>query len=186
MASNYNEEERRLLKELALRSIHQGSLKGKPLKINLNSFPTKFSDHRACFVTLMLKGQLRGCIGSIAAYQPLANDVVENAYSAAFKDPRFSTMTTMEAELLTVKLSVLTPPQKMSFKSEADLVSQIRPGIDGLILSDNGKSGTFLPSVWEQFPKPDQFLGHLKNKAGLSQNYWSGRLEVKRYTTEEF
>ena len=70
----------------------------------------------------------------------------------------------------------------MEFKDENDLLAQIRPGIDGLVLEDNYHRGTFLPSVWEQLPDKEQFLAHLKQKAGLPAHYWSDTLRVDRYT----
>ena len=74
----------------------------------------------------------------------------------------------------------------MSFSSEAELIAQLRPNIDGLILNDSAAWGTFLPSVWEQLPEPRDFLTQLKRKAGLPAHYWSDTLKVKRYTTTAF
>lgn len=74
----------------------------------------------------------------------------------------------------------------MQFNSEQDLLGQIRPGVDGLILQDTYHRGTFLPSVWEQLPDPVKFLQHLKLKAGLTTDYWSNNVQVSRYETESF
>jgi len=79
---------------------------------------------------------------------------------------------------------VLSPPEEMAFSSEEDLLEQIRPGIDGLILQEGFRKGTFLPSVWEQLPETAAFFEHLKLKAGLSPGYWSDTLRVFRYTAE--
>jgi AmmeMemoRadiSam system protein A len=133
-----------------------------------------------------MHGELRGCIGSLEAYRPLVEDVAHNAYAAAFSDPRFTPLS--ETELIDVEfhISVLTPAAPMHFESEADLLSQLRPGIDGLVLEDAGHRGTFLPSVWESLPDAAQFLQHLKMKAGLPADYWSDNLKVSRYTSESF
>lgn len=141
---------------------------------------------RATFVTLEIGGALRGCIGVLEAIRPLVVDVARNAFAAAFEDPRFPRLTRAELPRLDIHISVLTPPEPMHFDSEADLLRQIRPGIDGLILEDRGRRGTFLPSVWEQLPKPDEFFEHLRHKAGLPGGYWSETLIVSRYTTESF
>ena len=74
----------------------------------------------------------------------------------------------------------------MSFRDEADLVAQIQPDTDGLILQDGQKRGIFLPVVWQQIATPQDFLRHLKNKAGLPLDHWSDGLKVWRYTTESF
>jgi AmmeMemoRadiSam system protein A len=114
------------------------------------------------------------------------NDVAHNAYAAAFMDPRFLAVTEDELENLEIHISVLTPAVAMTFDSEEDLLKQIRPGIDGLVLEDGRHRGTFLPAVWESLPDVKSFLQHLKQKAGLPDNYWSDSLKVSRYTTESF
>jgi AMMECR1 domain-containing protein len=74
----------------------------------------------------------------------------------------------------------------MQFDSEGDLVKQLRPKIDGLIMQEGRHRGTFLPSVWEQLPKSEDFLKHLKIKSGLPETYWSDSIQIRRYTVEEF
>jgi AmmeMemoRadiSam system protein A len=118
--------------------------------------------------------------------RPLAEDIAQNAWSAAFRDPRFSPMTAEEMDGLDIHISILGDPEPMEFSDEKDLVSKVRPGIDGLILEDGYNRGTFLPSVWESLPDAADFVSHLKLKAGLPQDYWSDTLKVQRYTVEEF
>jgi AmmeMemoRadiSam system protein A len=113
-------------------------------------------------------------------------DVAENAFSAAFRDPRFTPVGPNELDDLTVHISVLSKPEPITFANEDELLQQLRPGIDGLILRDGRNRGTFLPSVWESLPQPGEFLTHLKTKAGLPPNHWSDAIEVERYTTESF
>jgi AmmeMemoRadiSam system protein A len=141
---------------------------------------------RASFVTLHIHGRLRGCIGHLEAVQPVVVDVAENAFAAAFRDPRFSPLTEIEWPDVDLHLSLLTRPVPISFRDEADLLGQLRPGEDGLVLQDGPNRGTFLPSVWESLPEPATFLAHLKQKAGLAANHWSAHVEVYRYTTESF
>jgi uncharacterized protein len=179
-----NEAQRQQLLELAKASIKCGLQTGKPLKINLADYPAELQEHRATFVTLHANYQLRGCIGVLEAVRPLAEDIAENAYSAAFKDSRFSPLEVQELKDLDVHLSILTPAEPMSFESEQDLAAQLHPGLDGLILKEGIRRGTFLPSVWETWQKPEQFLRHLKQKAGLPPDYWSDRIRVYRYQTE--
>jgi len=171
----------------ALEKNHQkvpnlGSFVGRVLPPG--EFPVELKEERATFVTLTIDGHLRGCIGMLEACRPLAEDVAENAVSAAFHDPRFPPLSQEEFDDLKISISVLSPPQEMNFSSEADLVSQIRPGVDGLILQEGFRRGTFLPSVWEELSEGEMFFKHLKLKAGLSAGYWSDTLRVFRYTTE--
>lgn len=135
----------------------------------------------AAFVTLKRQGALRGCIGSVMAHRALGLDVVENAWRAAFRDPRFAPLTAAEVAGLEVSVSVLTPSWTLEVADEADLLAQMRPGVDGLILSVGRHRGLFLPAVWEQLPKPEDFLAHLKIKAGLPPGYWSPDLTVERF-----
>ena len=140
----------------------------------------------AAFVTLHIENDLRGCIGSLEVQDPLIVDVVKNAYSAAFDDPRFPALTWPEFERLELHVSVLGPARRMVFASEQELIQQLRPEIDGLILEEGNYRGTFLPSVWERLPDPYDFITHLKRKAGLQPDYWSDTLRVSRYITESF
>lgn len=172
------------LMDLAIRSIRHGLERGKPLPVQTEGLEAVLLRHQASFVTLELRGRLRGCIGSLEAHRPLAQDVAANAYAAAFRDPRFPPVNGREIEYLDVHISLLTPPEPLSFDSQTDLLRQVRPGIDGLILQEGALRATFLPSVWESLPVPEEFLRHLKQKAGLSMDYWSDTLKVFRYRTE--
>lgn len=184
--SRYTWADGQQLIETARQSIVHGLQAGKPASINVSDYDSHLVQTRACFVTLKLQGQLRGCIGSLEARRPLLEDVAENAFSAAFRDPRFKPLTSPEFANLDIHISILTPAVEMSFTSESDLLSQLTPGEDGLILEDRGKRGTFLPAVWESLPTPEQFWGELKRKAGLPYEHWSDTLKVYRYETQMF
>ena len=152
-------------------------------EIDAADYPPALREIRATFVTLLADGELRGCIGSLVADRPLVEDVARSAYRAAHHDPRFPPVTPAEAAALEIHVSVLSPAEPMSFDSEADLLAQLRPGVDGLILEDGTMRATFLPDVWESLPEPADFLAQLKKKAGLPVDHRSGTLRVSRYTT---
>lgn len=186
---SYNETleggERIRLLDLAAASIEQG-LEGKRLAPRAAEYPLSLRIERASFVTLNIAGELRGCIGSLEAWRPLVLDVAENAWSAAFRDSRFAPLRRDEFERLEIHLSLLTSPEELSFESEADLLAQLVPGVDGLILLEGALRSTFLPSVWESIPEPQEFLRQLKRKAGLPAGYWSDSLQLSRYRAESF
>jgi len=182
----FSPDDRIRLLQLALDSIQHGLANGQPLKIDIGSYPEGLREDLACFVTLNRNGMLRGCIGHLEAQQPLVKDVAENAFAAAFRDPRFPALSKGELAGLEIHISILSPSQPVEFSSEQDLINQMRPGIDGLILNYGGRSGTFLPSVWESLPDAPSFLSHLKLKAGLASDFWSDDILVYRYTTESF
>ncbi len=184
MSLNKNQQQQLL--DLARLSIQHGLKNGKPLPIDLAKYPAELQELRATFVTLHSQHQLRGCIGVLEAIRPLAEDIAENAFSAAFRDSRFPPLKAGEVNGLDVHLSILTPAQPILFTSEQDLLNQLQPGIDGLILKEGYRRGTFLPSVWENLPTPGQFLRQLKQKAGLPPDYWSDSISVSRYHTESF
>lgn len=135
----------------------------------------------ACFVTLTQYGELRGCIGSLEAHRPLIRDVRENALAAAFRDPRFAPLKAAELDITRVEASLLTLATALIFENEIDLLTQLRPGIDGLILRYGERGGTFLPQVWESLPEPQDFLAQLKRKAGLPADFWHADISVARY-----
>lgn len=182
----YGAEERRQLLAVARGSIEHGLQYRAPLPVNVAEFPAKLCETGACFVTLYKGGQLRGCIGTLQACRHLVEDVAHNAFAAAFSDPRFPPVGTAETVSLDLHISVLTPAVEMHFDSEEDLLRQLIPGVDGLILQEGARRGTFLPSVWEQLPEKREFLQRLKLKAGLPVVYWSETLRVYRYRTEQF
>jgi AmmeMemoRadiSam system protein A len=174
-----------ILLNLAVESIKQGLQTGRALNIDLDEIPDSLCQPGASFVTLKLDGQLRGCIGHLEASQELVLDVIDNAALAAFRDPRFAPLTVSEFKMLEISLSILSTPEALVFSSEEGLLRKIRPGIDGLILRQGEHQGTFLPSVWESLPEPEGFLRHLKQKAGLPEDYWSDSLQVLRYTAQQ-
>ena len=167
-------------------SLELGSNARFELTLNLDNYSADLQQQRATFVTLNINDQLRGCIGTLVAHQPLVIDVAHNARAAAFHDPRFGPLSKPEFERLQIHISILGEPEPMTFTSQQDLLQQIRPGIDGLILTSGSHRGTFLPSVWESLATPEEFLSHLKLKAGLPASYWSDDIRIERYTTESF
>ncbi len=136
----------------------------------------------ACFVTLTQHGQLRGCIGSLAAHRTLLADVQANAAAAALQDSRFAPLKLAELVRTDIEVSLLSPLQPMHFVSEVQALAQLRPGLDGLVFECQRWRSTFLPQVWEQLPKPAEFMAHLKQKAGLPANFWSDDVRLYRYT----
>jgi AmmeMemoRadiSam system protein A len=178
-----NEEQGQIVLDLAVDAIEQ-ELRREHVEPSLDQFDEALCRNRASFVTLQIAGQLRGCIGTLEALRPLALDVFANARSAAFRDPRFAPLTDAEFARLDIHVSILSLPEAMSFGSEADLIAQLRPGVDGLVLEEGARRGTFLPSVWESLQDPRDFFSQLKRKAGLPEGYWSHTLRVSRYTTQ--
>jgi len=140
----------------------------------------------ACFVTLKQRGQLRGCIGSLEVHRSLLADVKSNAVSAALHDPRFLPLSADELGITDIEISLLTPCQTMQFQDEADALSQLRPGVDGIVFEYGLHRSTFLPQVWEQLPDPHQFMAHLKRKAGLPADFWDQGVALSRYSVRKY
>lgn len=179
-------EQQRVLLDLATASIDHGLRTGSQMSVDPSEYPDELRARRATFVTIERDGQLLGCIGTIVARMPMVADVVKNAYSAVFHDPRCPRLSLRDLERLDIHISVLSEPEPVAFTSEQDLLEQLRPGVDGLLLEDGFARGTFLPVVWESLPEPEDFLAHLKMKAGLPPTYWSDTIRISRYTTEVF
>jgi len=186
MLSVLTQTEMTKLKFLAEESIQYGLNNHKPPSIELDCYPDNLTEHKASFVTLKINNNLRGCIGSLEAYRPLVVDVTNNAYSAAFKDPRFPSLVKREFHQLEYHISILSQPKSMQVRDENDLYAQLQPNIDGIVLQEGSHRSTFLPCVWESLTTPSDFIEQLKLKAGLDKHYWSDTIKFKRYHVNEF
>lgn len=183
----HDAEQGRLLVALARDAIARklGRSPSNPLSAG-NPNPAWLDEPGAVFVTLTRHGDLRGCIGSLEAHRPLREDIQANAQAAAFGDPRFPPLSEDELDTTQVEVSILSRPEPMHFRDEADFLTQLRPGIDGVILEYGWHRATFLPQVWEQLPDPRQFLAQLKQKAGLASGFWTDDMRISRYSVEKF
>lgn len=186
MCGSLAQKDKALLRAIAMDSIRFGLEEGRPLQTDRTGLPPALREPGATFVTLKLNGRLRGCIGSFEADRSLAEDVSRNAYSAAFMDYRFPPLSGEEFPDIELHISLLTPLEPMDVQSREDLLRQLHPGMDGLLLEDSTHRSTFLPQVWESLPDPEDFLGELLLKAGLPREHWSDTLSFHRYRVEEF
>jgi uncharacterized protein len=183
-SSEFTPENQSTLLAIASASINHGLSERTALPIIPNDYPELLQQPRASFVTLRIGGRLRGCMGSLEATEPLVVNVAKNAYSAAFRDPRFAPLARDEFSQLGIHLSLLSRPEPLEFETEEQLLAQIRPGIHGVTLIEGPRRATLLPAVWESVSSPREFLAHLKRKAGLPVDYWSRTIRAERYTAE--
>jgi len=170
------------------RSALESAVRGQPLPdIDLAALPPALQEDGASFVTLTIHGQLRGCIGTLEARQPLAEDVREHAVAAGQDDYRFPPVSAGELAQIEIEISRLTRPQSLTYSSPEDLMQKLHPGVDGVVLRDRFRRATFLPQVWQQLPEPERFLDHLSQKMGAPRDYWRcNPLTVEIYQVEEF
>lgn len=178
---NLTLEEQRLLLTAAKASLEHGFRHGRPLTVDPTVYPAALREPWAVFVTLHHADQLRGCIGTLEATHPLITGVARFAWHAGFYDTRFAPMEREEMPGLHIHVSILSPPVPLNFNSEHELLEQLEPGRDGLLIEDGLHHATFLPSVWEILPEKTEFLRHLKRKAGLSPDHWSNSFRASRY-----
>ena len=181
-------EERAFLLDLARRAVVAAAAGAPAPALDRETIPARLWLPGAVFVTLTeADGSLRGCIGTLEAYQPLVEDVRARAAAAAMEDYRFDPVRPAEAADLRIEISRLTAPRLLEYSDAADLAHRLRPGSDGVILRDGGRRATFLPQVWEKLPKVETFLGELCRKMGAPADLWRRkRLEVLVYQVEEF
>lgn len=173
MGERLSSKEKALLLDLAREAIACAARGDEAPAADLSALPERLRDKGASFVTLLDPGgELRGCIGTVEAHAPLAHDVQQNAVSSALRDPRFPPVKPEELDGLQIELSFLTPPRRLDFNGPDDLLSKIRPGVDGIIIEKDWHRATLLPSVWEKIPDPVQFLTTLCYKAGLPEDAW--------------
>jgi len=181
------DEEKNCLLVLARQTI-ECVVNGRPApSLDLGSYTPALLENGASFVTLTKKGDLRGCIGALEAYQPLVQDVCEHSAAAAMQDYRFQPVQPGEVPSLKIEISRLTPPFQVTYKGAAELLEKIHPGVDGIILRDGARRATFLPQVWEKLPKKEEFLSQLCLKMGAASDLWRNKpLQVYAYKVEEF
>jgi AmmeMemoRadiSam system protein A len=184
---NLTDQERETLLKLA-RGALERAVRGEPPELpDLETLPERLRQPGCTFVTLTRHGMLRGCIGALEAREPLAVDVCEHAVAAALQDYRFPPVMPGELPDIEIEISRLTAPQPLEYADSADLLSKLRPGIDGVTLRDGWRRATFLPQVWDKLPDPQMFLSHLCEKMGAPPDLWRRKkLDVSVYQVEEF
>jgi AmmeMemoRadiSam system protein A len=180
-------DEKRFLLALARQSI-TAAVTGQEVEGDKKqAVPNTLMQKGASFVTLTIQGELRGCIGTLEAYQPLYSDVEERAVQAALEDYRFPPVTSEELDLISIEISHLTPSIPLPYKNPLDLPGLLHPNVDGVILRDGMRRATFLPQVWSQLPEASGFLAHLCQKMGAAPDLWRHKvLDVSIYHVEEF
>lgn len=186
-AASYSAAEGRSLLTLAREAVRAAATGGGAPRVEIGDLSAPLRENRGSFVTLTVKGELRGCIGHLDAKQPLFQDVLGNARAAALEDPRFPPVTAKEVDRLEIEVSVLTPPQPLSFSSPEDLLRKLQPHRDGVVLQIGDHVATYLPQVWDQIADKSEFLNTLSEKAGCAANAWRGpHTTVFIYQVESF
>ncbi len=181
-------EEQQQLLRLAREAMERGVRGEKLSPLDETSLTPHLCEQGSTFITLTVRGELRGCIGALEARQPLAEDVRQHAIAAALEDPRFPPVTEEELNGIQIEVSRLTSPVALEYKDADDLLSKLHPFVDGVILRDGTyRRATFLPQVWEKIPDAAEFLNNLCFKMGVNHDLWRSRhLEVFVYQVEEF
>jgi len=179
----------RVLLDLARATLndHFGRTGAAAKAMALAATAPELQAHCGIFVSLKTGGRLRGCIGSLVGRAPLAEGVRTQALNAAFHDPRFESLSAEELDRVNIEISVLSPPQPLAFSDSADLLKKLRPHVDGVTIHHGHASATFLPQVWDQLPRAQDFLSQLCLKAGLAADAWrKGGITVEIYQVQYF
>ena len=184
--NEFSASEQQHLLRLARAAIAQHWQQAPAPQIDAADFTPHLTAKRACFVTLTLGTRLRGCIGGLQATRALVEEVALRAEEAAFHDPRFEPLEPHELDQLTLHIAVLDPLQPLPCRDRSDLIDQLRPGIDGLLIADGDARATFLPAVWQTLPDKHVFVSQLLLKAGLPADHWSSTLRIHRFTCSSF
>ena len=179
-------EQGKILLQLARASIYHALHVPFSAAVAVDEDAAWLSQPGATFVTLTYREELRGCVGSLLACEPLIEDVSSNAISAALRDTRFPPLMEDELDHISVEVSLLSELQSLSFTNEQDALTKLRPGIDGIVFEYGPYRSTFLPQVWESLPQPLQFLRELKAKARLSEDFWADNVTLSRYTVNKW
>lgn len=187
MTSLLTFEEKQTLLRLARQALEACAHGRKLPPLDRSALTPALRADGASFVTLTINGELRGCIGALDAYQPLAEDVRAHAVAAAREDYRFPPVQAAELGAINVEVSRLTAPVPLEYSGPKDLIAKLRPHVDGVILSDGERRATFLPQVWDKLPRPEDFISNLCYKMGAPQDLWKRKhLDVRIYQVDEF
>jgi AmmeMemoRadiSam system protein A len=179
------DEIRTAILKLARDALKVAAERGDLPPINLNSLPAALRELGASFVTLTKDDALRGCIGTLEAKLPLAEDIRQHAVAAALHDYRFPALQADEVDDIRIEVSILTAPELLDYKDADELLQLLRPMIDGVIITDGIRRATFLPQVWERIPSTTHFLSMLCEKASLPSDAWrKANLQVFVYQVE--
>ena len=181
-----SDQQQRQLLDIARRSIAEGFDTGAPLPLQLEGLEPEMREPAAVFVTLTQAGELRGCVGSLQAHDPLVRAVANSAFNSAFLDRRFAPLRRDELESTDIEISVLSAMQELPLESRDELLQNLEPGIDGLVIEEGDRRATFLPQVWDKIDTPEAFVEQLMLKAGLPAGHWSKDIRVQRYRTLSF
>ena len=181
-----DENERSKLLALARDSIASGADRQVPEPLPQGEWSSRLLTPTAAFVTLTLRGELRGCRGTTEPQHSLAEEVWRSAWLSAFADPRFPPVAAEELASLRIAISVLTALEPIACANEAELIESLVPGVDGLVLRCDGARATFLPEVWKSLEEPREFVRQLRRKAGLYGSQWPAGMAAFRYRAETF
>ncbi|MDA3972067.1 MAG: AmmeMemoRadiSam system protein A [Desulfobulbaceae bacterium] len=184
----FTENQKQILRELARFSIEKElGLHGDSEFVKEGIADPLFAQKMGVFVTLHKNKQLRGCIGTLTPHAAIRSGVQDYAVLAALHDSRFPPVTPEELAEIYIEISILSDPAPLTFTSPRDLLQKLRPGLDGVTLTYDHCSATFLPQVWEQLPEPQLFLQHLALKAGLQPDDWQKQdVQIDTYTVVNF
>jgi AmmeMemoRadiSam system protein A len=184
---NLTESDKKFLLSLSRKALKHIFTTGEEMTVKEEAIPLNLREKQATFVTLKKKGKLRGCLGKLHPTQELYKDVIENTYSAAFADPRFSQLSKEELDDIAIEISVLGKPQEFNYTSAKDLLARIQQDKPGIILTHGIHTATFLPQVWKSISNAEEFLSQLCLKAGTLPTAWKNQYpKIQTYTVVNF
>jgi AmmeMemoRadiSam system protein A len=187
MKTKLTEDEKRVLLQMARAALEAAANHQKLAPVDLGTLPERLQAPGASFVTLTKLGTLRGCIGTLNAKAPLAEDVRQHAVDAALYDHRFFPVQPEEVQSIAIEVSVLSEPQAMPTSDPMMIPKLLRPGVDGVVILCGDRRATFLPQVWQKVSTPEEFLAMLCQKAGIPSDAWTrGDVEILIYQVESF
>lgn len=187
MPDELTPEDKKILLKIARQSMEAAVRQEKVPPLELDRLPQSLQEFGATFVTLTANRRLRGCIGALDPYQPLAEDVREHAVRAAMNDFRFHPVQPDELSEISIEISLLSTPHPLDYENPSQLLEKLRPGADGVVIQDGARRATFLPQVWEKIHQPSEFLNQLCQKLGSPPDLWRRKhLDVFIYQVDEF
>ncbi len=187
-----NNEDKSSILKVAKKTIAYAMRYDKIMPIEIESFSDILRTPWGLFVTIetekntnIYKSRSLGSKGSVKSTYPLIKGVVEYSYGAGFKDERFYPLNIERVENFTLNISICSIPLAINCSSDMDIIRQLVPYKDGILLEVNDVKSSFSPNVWKLLPRAKDFWLNLRKKANLRTGVWSDSFKISRYYTVE-
>lgn len=173
------------LLKIARISLEEKILHDKEYRPSRKDYNNTIFDKGASYVKLQQNGQNIGQSGTLLPKKAIAHNVAHNTYEAVENNDEHTKITPENLPEIKITIALLTGYERVRYNDEQDLLNKLDETQDGVILRSGDRQAAFLPEEWKNYKSKQEFLNALKFKAGLSPSYWSNKIKIFKFYTEE-